>query len=250
MRTRRVRAAPQAPQADFLSAPKGKARPRAAAIPPFSNIIQTQSQKSRRRAAHGGCYPDSDLSVTGTSRASCSVVGDVERSRCSNALPIPVPTPAFRLHCVTPRRSRAMSQNLRSQVLRQALRLFPRATVIGHADVHSPLPKAMNRATRGVLIPSVRVMLSANVSGDAKARHHIRHRARHGLAPSLGSYGGTCRGSVAIATSTLRSCCPRRSRAVHAAPAPRQALAQAGCRVAQRCGLRGVALSSSPSAPP
>jgi hypothetical protein len=34
MRTRRVRAAPQAPQADFLSAPKGKARPRAAAIPP------------------------------------------------------------------------------------------------------------------------------------------------------------------------------------------------------------------------
>jgi hypothetical protein len=49
-------------------------------------------------------------------------------------------------------RLRAMSQNLRSQVLRQALRLFPRATVIGHADVHSPLPKAMNRATRGVTV--------------------------------------------------------------------------------------------------
>jgi len=33
-------------------------------------------------------------------------------------------------------RLRAMSQNLRSQVLRQALRLFPRATVVGHANGH------------------------------------------------------------------------------------------------------------------
>jgi hypothetical protein len=49
-------------------------------------------------------------------------------------------------------RLRAMSQNLRSQVLRQALRLFPRATVIGHAAARSPLPKAMNRATRGVTV--------------------------------------------------------------------------------------------------
>jgi len=89
-----------------------------------------------------------------------------------------------------------------------------------------------------MLIPSVRVMLSANVTGDAKARHHIRHRARHGLAPSLRSYGGTRRGGVASPLQRFapvvpcrRPRRPRRSRASHAAPAPRQALAQAGCRV-------------------
>ncbi len=32
-----------------------------------------------------------------------------------------------------------------------------------------------------MLIPSGRVMLSANVIGNAKAHHQIRHRARHGL---------------------------------------------------------------------
>jgi len=41
---------------------------------------------------------------------------------------------------------------LAGQVLRQSLRFFPRATVIGHADACSPLPKAMNRATRGVTV--------------------------------------------------------------------------------------------------
>ena len=37
-------------------------------------------------------------------------------------------------------RLRAMSQNLRSQVLRQTLRLIPRETVVGHANDPSPLP--------------------------------------------------------------------------------------------------------------
>jgi hypothetical protein len=89
-----------------------------------------------------------------------------------------------------------------------------------------------------MLTPSVRVMLSANVSGDAKARHHIRHRARHGLAPSLKSYGGTRRGGVASPLQRFapvvpcrRPRRPRRSRASHAAHAPRQRLTQAGCRV-------------------
>ena len=38
-----------------------------------------------------------------------------------------------------------------------------------------------------MLIPSGRVMLSANVIGDAKAHHQIRHRARHGLRGGVAS---------------------------------------------------------------
>jgi len=49
MRTRRVRAAPQAPQADFLSAPKGKARPRAAAIPPSPPVFVRSASACAKR---------------------------------------------------------------------------------------------------------------------------------------------------------------------------------------------------------
>ena len=52
-------------------------------------------------------------------------------------------------------RLRAMSQNLRSQVLRQALRLFPRATVIGSANGHRPHPlRGMSRKVRERRAPS------------------------------------------------------------------------------------------------
>ena len=43
------------------------------------------------------------------------------------------------------------------------------------------------------------VSCSLRASAVMRAHYHIRHRARHGL-----------RGGVAIATSTLRSCCPMR----------------------------------------
>jgi hypothetical protein len=73
---------------------------------------------------------------SGTSRASCSVVGDVERPRCSDALGdlvasrlvrSPVPTPASGL-C----HAACLSSKTRTAT-RHALRLFPRATVIGNA---------------------------------------------------------------------------------------------------------------------
>ena len=52
-------------------------------------------------------------------------------------------------------RLRAMSQNLRSQVLRQALRLFPRATVISSANGHRPHPlRGMSRKVRERGAPS------------------------------------------------------------------------------------------------
>ena len=70
------------------------------------------------------------------------------------------------------------------QLVRQRLRLIPRATVVNNVHARSTLYKAMNRASklsRFMLLPSGRVMLSANAIGDVNAHHRIRHRARHGL---------------------------------------------------------------------
>ena len=74
--------------------------------------------------------------------------------------------------------------------MRQRLRLIPRATVVSNANTCSTHPKAMNRASklsRFMLIPSGRVMLSANATGNANAHHRIRHRARHGLRGGVAS---------------------------------------------------------------
>ena len=72
-----------------------------------------------------------------------------------------------------------------------------------------------------MLIPSGRVMLSANLIGDANAHHQVRHRARHGL-----------RGGVASPLQRFAPVVPVSGVAgPHAAPAPRQRLPQAGCRV-------------------
>ena len=76
-----------------------------------------------------------------------------------------------------------------------------------------------------MLIPSGRVMLSANVIGDAKAYHQIRHRARHGL-----------RGGVASPLQRFALVVPLSGDAgPHAAHAPRQRLTQA-CAPGQPVG--------------
>jgi hypothetical protein len=93
-----------------------------------------------------------------------------------------------------------------------------------------------------MLIPSVRVMLSANVSGDAKARHHIRHRARHGLRGGVASPLQ----HFAPVVPCRRPRRPRRSRASHAAHAPRQRLTQA-CAPGRPDGLRGVEHPAEPA---
>jgi hypothetical protein len=135
--------------------------------------------------------------------------------------------------------------------VRQRLRLIPRATVIRNANACSAHPKAMNRASklsRFMLLPSGRVMLSANATGKCQ-------RSSSNPAQSTPRPPGRC----GFATLTLRSCCPptpspasphvpcrtssarlmqipRRSRAHNAAPAPRQRLPQAGCRVSPPVG--------------
>ena len=77
---------------------------------------------------------------SGTSRARCSVVGDVERPRHGNALPIlaasplarsPMPTPASAAVTQAAKPCRQCERVRRGrQLVRQRLRLFPRATVV------------------------------------------------------------------------------------------------------------------------
>ena len=83
---------------------------------------------------------------SGTGHASRYVVGNVHRPRCSNALPILAAARLARSPVLTvfgdvlpPRTSRASRRRLSRAVLKDP-RPLPRATVLGHADGHSPLP--------------------------------------------------------------------------------------------------------------
>ena len=64
------------------------------------------------------------------------------------------------------------------------------------APARHPRNRGQQRQRSFPALPSGRVMLSANVSGNANAHHQVQHRARHGLRERCG-----------FATSTLRSCC-------------------------------------------
>ena len=104
---------------------------------------------------------------------------------------------------------------------RQTLRLFARATVVGNADGRSPLPQdpalsCLLREERAAVTPTPpavslsRPRFTVPRRRPRRPRHRPRQQSCHGLCFK-----------------------PRRSRAFHAAPAPRQALAQAGCRVSR-----------------
>lgn len=104
-----------------------------------------------------------------------------------------------------------------------------------------------------MLIPSGRVMLSANLIADANAHHRIRHRARHGLRGGVASplqrfapVDPRRRPRRPRQRPRQQSChglcfIPRRSRAFDAAHAPRQRLTQA-CAPGHpdKSGFRGV----------
>ena len=101
-------------------------------------------------------------------------------------------------------------------------------------------------------IPSGRVMLSANLIGDANAHHRIRHRARHGLRGGVASplqrfapVDPRRRPRLPRQRPRQQSChglcfIPWRSRAFDAAHAPRQRLTQACAPGQPLRGFRGV----------
>ena len=76
--------------------------------------------------------PGMSRQLRSTCRAMPCVVGDAERPRCSNALPILAATPLARSLGRRPPPGYVMPRA--EHASRQALRLFPRATVTGNAD--------------------------------------------------------------------------------------------------------------------
>ncbi len=179
-------------------------------VPACTGLVTRAATSRRADARHG------------STRAKPSVVGDVTRPRHGNALPIlaaarlarsPMPTPASAAVTQAAKRCRWCERGCRGrQLVRQRLRLFPRATVTGHADGPSPLPQHPG--------PSHLLLKEGQQVRRSPMRNAARTRRARFVVPLPPS--------------------PALSRPCGGASAPGQ----------PRSGFRGVEHPSSPPAPP
>jgi len=173
--------------------------------------LPRQGHPPRQRSCHGGCFPRAphlSRAVLHPRYARARPAPSAPWSVMSNGLDTATRPATSPLRGSPDPRCRRPPPGLSCRVLvledsdghaaRQALRLFARATVIGDADGRSPLPQD----------PALSCLL---------------REERAAVTPT----------PPAVSLSRPQFTVPRRSRAFHAAPAPRQALAQAGCRVSR-----------------
>lgn len=114
-----------------------------------------------RRTCHGPCFVLAALGHVPRQvlrGRRCRTASTRQRAfhprRCA-ARPIPVPTPASAAVTQAAKRCRWCERGCRGrQLVRQRLRLFPRATVVDHANGHRPLPQDPRVAHGTCLKPS------------------------------------------------------------------------------------------------